>query len=212
MPALATPTDTKTLWKQVLGEIELSVSKAIFRTWFKDTYIVKVEEGVVYVGVPNLFAKDWIAEKHHKTILRILREISDTVRSVEFVISTKPPSNTAIRQFSTMTSGASADELPLHDLYINKADNLNPRYTFDTFVVGSFNELAYAAAQAILEYPGTKYNPLFVYGQTGHGKTHLIQALGNEIKKARAGEKGLLRHLGALRARPGQCDSDQRGQ
>lgn len=179
-----TPTDTKTLWKEVLSTIEASVSQAVFRTWFKDTHIVKIEEGVVSVGVPNLFAKDWIAAKHHKAILKTLREFSEAVRSVEYVISTKPPQDAPVPVSSEQaTMNASFSELPLKDLYINKADNLNPRYTFASFVVGSFNELAFAAAQSILERPGTRYNPFFVYGQTGHGKTHLIQALGNEIKR-----------------------------
>ena len=74
-------------------------------------------------------------------------------------------------------------ELPLDEFYINKSDNLNPRYTFDTFVVGQFNELAHAAAQAALNRPGITYNPLFIYGETGRGKTHLIQAIGNQYKK-----------------------------
>src|SRR5688572_18841128 len=87
----ATPTDTKTLWKHVLSAIETSVSPAVFRTWFKGTHIVRIEEGVVVVGVPNLFAKDWIYSKHHKTILKTLRELSEVVRSVEYVISTKAP-------------------------------------------------------------------------------------------------------------------------
>jgi chromosomal replication initiator protein len=81
-------------------------------------------------------------------------------------------------------SGCSqAPELPLDDFYINKSDNLNPRYTFDSFVVGSFNQLAFTAAQAALERPGITYNPSFVYGDTGRGKTHLIQAIGNQYKK-----------------------------
>jgi chromosomal replication initiator protein len=183
MTTATTPTDTKDLWKQVLGSIELVVSKAIFKTWFRDTHIVKVEEGVVFVGVPNAFTKDLVIDKYHKMVLKALRDISYTIRSVEYIISTKPPSETKILSYPSQNSGMSADELPLRDLYINKADNLNPRYTFDSFVVGSFNELAHAAAQAILERPGFRYNPFFVYGQTGHGKTHLIQALGNEIKK-----------------------------
>ena len=77
----------------------------------------------------------------------------------------------------------------MNNLYINKEDNLNPRYTFESFVVGPFNELAYAAAQAVIKNPGTVYNPLFLYGKTGHGKTHLIQAVGNEIKKNRPNSK-----------------------
>ena len=176
--------DIRTLWKDVLSVIETGVSAAVFKTWFKDTHIVRIEEGTVFVGVPNLFAKDWLGAKHHKAILKALREKSDSIRAVEYVISTKAPdasqSSVIMPSFS---SGNGAGELPLKDLYINKADNLNPRYTFDTFIVGSFNELAYAAAQAILERPGSRYNPFFVYGQTGHGKTHLIQAIGNEIKK-----------------------------
>lgn len=182
--ALVTPTDTKTLWKHVLDAIETSVSKVVFKTWFKDTHIVRIEEGTVFVGVPNVFKKDWIASKHHKTILKHLRELSDAVRSVEYVISTRAPEDAPVPVSSEQTAlGTSFGELPLKDLYINKVDNLNPRYTFSSFVVGSFNELAFAAAQSILERPGLRYNPFFVYGQTGHGKTHLIQALGNEIKK-----------------------------
>lgn len=178
------PLDARTLWKQVLASIETSVSKAVFRTWFKDTHIARIEDGVVYVGVPNLFAKEWIASKHHKSILKTLRELSESVRSVDYVVSTKAPDETGQPiVVSSFGSGVTAGELPLRDLYINKADNLNPRYTFDSFIVGSFNELAHAAAQAILERPGARYNPFFVYGQTGHGKTHLIQALGNEIHR-----------------------------
>ncbi len=182
--ATATPSDTKSLWKHVLSGVELVVSKPVFRTWFKGTHIVRVDDGVVYVGVPNLFAKDWISSKHHKTILKLLREVSDIVRSAEYVISTKAPEDSALPTLTREDAmPQSFGELPLRDLYINKADNLNPRYTFESFVVGSFNELAHAAAQAIIERPGMRYNPLFVYGQTGHGKTHLIQAIGNEIKK-----------------------------
>ncbi len=178
------PLDTRTLWKQVLASFEATVSPAVFKTWFKDTHIVRIEDGTVFVGVPNLFAKDWIASKHHKTILKTLREMADSVRSVEYMISTKAPTDAQTSVVvSSFSQPAAHGELPLRDLYINKADNLNPRYTFDSFIVGSFNELAHAAAQAILERPGSRYNPFFVYGQTGHGKTHLIQALGNEIKK-----------------------------
>jgi chromosomal replication initiator protein len=182
---LPPPTDTKTLWKHVLSAVESSVSSASFRTWFKGTHIVRVEDGTVIVGVPNLFAKDWIHTKHHKTILKTLRELSDVVRSVEYTISTKAPEDTTMPTATLESSMASSmgGELPLRDLYINKSDNLNPRYTFSSFIVGTFNEIAHAAAQAIIERPGRRYNPFFIYGQTGNGKTHLIQAVGNEIKQ-----------------------------
>ncbi|HEY4517917.1 MAG TPA: chromosomal replication initiator protein DnaA [Candidatus Paceibacterota bacterium] len=171
----ATP---KQLWENVLVDVELSISKANFSTWFKDTAIVKQEEGVIFVGVPNQFVKDWLSTKYHKFILKTLRSFSDSVRGLEYVIVRDRQ-----KQQSEMPRIIqSAAELPL-ELYINKNDNLNPRYTFDTFVVGPFNNLAYAAAQAIIQKPGIAYNPFFIYGGTGRGKTHLMQAIGNHIKK-----------------------------
>ena len=171
----ATP---KQLWENVLVDVELSISKANFSTLFKDTAIVKQEEGVIFVGVPNQFVKDWLSTKYHKFILKTLRSFSDSVRGLEYVIVRDRQ-----KQQSEMPRIIqSAAELPL-ELYINKNDNLNPRYTFDTFVVGPFNNLAYAAAQAIIQKPGIAYNPFFIYGGTGRGKTHLMQAIGNHIKK-----------------------------
>ncbi|MEX0930383.1 MAG: chromosomal replication initiator protein DnaA [Candidatus Paceibacterota bacterium] len=182
--------DTKKLWGSVLVEIELNVSKANFNTWFKDTYIVKQEEGVAYLATPNTFVKEWLSHKYHNFILRILRDLSPEIRSLEYVI-TKNQSKAAEQQ-QQREGGASAGrqlsgqsgsgELPLEEHYINKEDNLNPRYGFDSFIVGPFNELAHAASQAIVKKPGQMYNPLFVYGDTGHGKTHLIQAIGNALK------------------------------
>jgi len=173
-------TDNKKLWESVLAEMETSVSKASFKTWFKDTYIARQEEGVIHVSVPNPFVKDWLTTKYHKFILRSLRNYGEHVRGVEYMIS-----RDGARKEDTSQKNPSFGpnyELPLNDFYVNKEDNLNPRYGFDTFIVGPFNDLAHAAAQAIIKNPGVSYNPLFVYGNTGHGKTHLIQAVGNEIK------------------------------
>ncbi|MFM7088083.1 MAG: chromosomal replication initiator protein DnaA [Candidatus Paceibacterota bacterium] len=174
--------DTKQLWKNCLAEIELSVSKANFSTWFKNTSIVKEEGGVVYVGVPNEFVRDWLKNRYNKLITKTLADIFETMRAVEYVISkTETKKNEATTQQSQ--TNTANKELPLKDLYINPDDNLNPRYRFDSFIVGGFNELAYAAAQAIVDSPGTKYNPFFVYGNTGLGKTHLLQAVGHGIKE-----------------------------
>ncbi len=170
--------DNKQLWDNVLHEVELAVSKANFSTWFRNTHIVKHDEGVVFVGVPNEFAKDWLFNKYHKLILRCLRDLENGVRGLEYVISKGVVREEPPRAIFTPT-----DELPLSDLYIDKRDNLNPRYTFSSFVIGPFNELAHAAAQAVLKSPGAAYNPLFIYGRTGLGKTHLIQAAGNHIKE-----------------------------
>ncbi len=172
--------DNKQLWKNVLSAIELSVSRANFSTWFKNTHIVKKEDGVVFVGVPNEFVKDWLFQKYHKLILKSLRELSEGVRSVEYVVSKNTAENGEKKKKSPVQNNA----LPLNDVYVDKSDNLNPRYTFDSFVIGSFNNLAHAAATAVIENPGVVYNPLFVHGSTGLGKTHLIQAIGNHIKKS----------------------------
>jgi len=173
--------DNKTLWENALASIEVSVSKANFATWFKDTFIVKIDDGVAVVGVPNTFVKDWLFNKYGKTILKTLREQTDDIRAVEFVVANiEKARNQKPRPIKREVRDNS--ELPLADYYINKEDNLNPRYTFESFIIGSFNELAHAASQAIIKQPGIVYNPLFIYGSTGHGKTHLIQAIGNKIK------------------------------
>ena len=178
--------DYKQLWQSVLVEIELSVSKANFTTWFKDTRIVKEDEGTIVVSVPNAFAKEWIIQKYHHTILKTLRNLDSSIHAVEYVVNKE---ETRRREDKDMNAFG-MKELPLPpDVFINKDDNLNPRYTFETFVVGSFNELAHAAAQAVIKSPGLMYNPLFIYGSTGHGKTHLIQAIGNHVKTVSPNKK-----------------------
>ncbi len=176
------PLDLKKLWDSVLVEIELNVSAANFKMWFKSTHIAKIEDGIVYVNVPNIFVKDWLLNKFHKFLIRCLRNTVE-VRNIEYSITKNGPEkqekNDRKPTFFNPTS-----ELPLADYYINKDDNLNPRYTFESFVIGPFNEIAHTAAQAVAKKPGISYNPLFIYGDTGRGKTHLIQAVGNFIKAA----------------------------
>ncbi len=167
--------ENKTLWNNVLAQIELGISKANFSMWFKDTYIMKQEDGLVYLGVPNIFVKDWLINKYHKDILKNLRNFGEHIRNVEYVVSKEENKNNAREAVNHV------NELPLNNFYINKEDNLNPKYTFETFVIGPFNELAHAASQAILKKTAV-YNPLFIFGSTGHGKTHLIQAVGNYFK------------------------------
>jgi chromosomal replication initiator protein len=173
-------TNNKNIWEDALSQIEQEVSKANFNTWFKDTFINKVNDGVAQIGVPNSFVRDWLNNKFYKTILKNLRDVSDEIRSLEIVVS---KNNTNKDIVVNKKDEKNNNELPLADFYINKEDNLNPRYIFETFVIGPFNELAHAATQAIIKQPGVVYNPLFIYGNTGHGKTHLIQAAGNQIKK-----------------------------
>ncbi|MFA6601421.1 MAG: chromosomal replication initiator protein DnaA [Candidatus Paceibacterota bacterium] len=179
--------DFSKMWQTALIEIQSDVSQANFTTWFKETNILKEEEGVIYLGVPNSFTQEWLFKKFHNSILRILRQMNDHVRALEYIIvkENDAKGETANRKMSSMPTMS----MPLQDFYINKEDNLNPRYTFDNFVVGPFNELAHAASQAVIKSPGQIYNPLFVYGSTGRGKTHLIQAVGNQIKKVYPNKK-----------------------
>ena len=172
--------DTKQLWKNCLTEIEAGISKANFSTWFKNTSILKEDMGIIYVGVPNEFVRDWLKNKYHKLITKTIADTYENMRAVEYIIT---KIETSKQENSTVNETYVNKELPLKDLYINPEDNLNSRYHFNSFIVGTFNELAYAASQAIIESPGTKYNPFFVYGGTGLGKTHLIQAVGNSIKE-----------------------------
>lgn len=180
--------NNRELWQNALVQIELGTSQASFRTWFKNTDIANRDGGTVQIAVPSKIVKEWLMDKHHKLILRALRSLDDTIRTVEYTVhrTSIPAERKAPREAAP--GNASMD---LGSLYIDKRDNLNPRYTFDTFVVGPFNELAHAAAQAILERPGLMYNPLFIYGATGRGKTHLIQAIGNYFKKAHTNKKVL---------------------
>lgn len=169
--------DVKKLWDDALVNIELSITPANFKTWFKDTHIVSLEDGVITLGVPSVFVRDWLSDKFQSMILKVLRDLTSHVRSVEYAVVQRSEKR---HDAKPQTVNAA---LPLEEYYINKSDNLNPKYTFDTFVIGPFNALAHAAAKTVSEKPGISYNPLFIYGKTGHGKTHLIQAVGNQLKR-----------------------------
>ena len=181
--------DNKELWGKELVDIELEVSKANFSTWFKNTRITKQDAGTVYVGVQNEFVRDWLSNKYHLNIIRVLRNVSPDVKNVEYVIAKEDTGDKGEHVVKKDSFSPFIGELPLQDTYVGKEDGLNPRYTFDSFVIGPFNELAYAAAQAVLKKPGIMYNPLFIYGSTGFGKTHLTQSIGNGIKKQNPGKR-----------------------
>lgn len=171
--------DVKGLWDDALVKIELAITPANFKTWFRDTHIVSLEDGTITIGVPSVFVRDWLADKFQSMILKTLRDISPYVRSVEYTVVQR--SDRKSESSKTQTVNAA---LPLEEYYINKSDNLNPKYCFETFVIGPYNALAHTAAKTVADKPGIAYNPLFIYGKTGHGKTHLIQAVGNQLKKA----------------------------
>ncbi len=178
--------DHKMLWENALVEIELEVSRANFGTWFKNTRIVKDDSGIIYLGVPNAFVKDWLLKKYHRSILKSLRNLMPEIRSIEYLIAkSEEDEGSSIPNPITIVS----PQMDLAEMYTNREDNLNPKYVFDSFIVGPFNELAHAAAQAVVKKIGQIYNPLFIYGGTGLGKTHLIQSVGNFVKKNNPGKK-----------------------
>ena len=176
-------TDPRGLWQAVLGELEVSVSRANFSTWFKHTSIISNQDGHVVIGVPNVFTKSWLEKKYHGDIKAALQKMGAGVQTVEYKIGAAPAAATPSRPAKADHRPAAAVQTSLPTAAEARPHNLNEKYTFDTFVVGSSNELAYAACQAVAKNPGTKYNPLFIYGGVGLGKTHLMQAVGNEISR-----------------------------
>ena len=172
------------LWQSVLAQMQFHISKANFATWFQNTEIISKENEKIIISVPNAFSKEWLSNKYNKLILKTLHDIDDSIKDLEFIIKPQPVKNAPPKVGPGGYPGNEKPEetqLKFDEFKINKETNLNPRYTFNNFVVGSFNELAHAAALAVADNPGFTYNPLFVYGGTGLGKTHLIQAIGNKI-------------------------------
>lgn len=176
------------LWETALGEIELSISKANFITWFKNTSVLSLENDRVVIGVPNGFAKEWLENKYNLYILRALHNIKPEIKEVSCTIATgqklgpkKHPVDAVVSGSSAPLSSGTASAHLQKMANISLENNLNPKYTFDNFVVGGSNELARAACYAVSQNPGRIYNPLFIYGGVGLGKTHLLQSIGNEV-------------------------------
>jgi len=167
------------LWQGVLAQLELNISPANFATWFKNTRAEQEEEGKLIVATPNSFVKEWLESKYKKDVLRIINSLEPLLKEVEFIVGTD------LNFSETKTVKFDRDEFaPQQRLRVFQTDQktgLNSNYTFENFVVGGFNELAHAAASAVSENPGSLYNPLFLYGRVGLGKTHLLQAIGNKI-------------------------------
>ncbi len=181
------------LWKTVLGEIELSVSHAAFLTWFTKTELVEQSpDGKVVISVPNVFAKQQFEVKFNKQIKQILKKNGVEADSISYIIGAN---KTALRTSNSRSiSDVKSPTSPSQKASLKNntpKHGLNPRYSLDSFVVGSSNDLAYAACQSVVHQPGKKYNPVFIYGGVGLGKTHLIQAVGNEIIKTRPASKVL---------------------
>lgn len=207
------------LWRSVLGSIELSISKANFSTWFKNTRILSIENNHVVVGVPNGFAKEWLENKYQSYILQALRDEMPAIVSMGCAVynpqeveqkneqgafyATKDQNrvqssndqedtikkNVQETEVKRAYQNAPSKSAPVNSLLSANNLNLNNRYTFDNFIVGEHNELAKAACHAVCENLGRIYNPLFIYGKVGLGKTHLLQAIGNHVRSNDATKK-----------------------
>ena len=189
-----TPVD-HALWQTVLGEIELTVSRAAFATWFKNTELVDRDATSISIAVPNIFAKQQFEAKFNTSVLESLRNNGVDIETIHYVIKGSKPAKIADTR-SSLTEAVRDHEQRTEKQKTASTkpvatSGLNHRYTFDSFIVGSSNDLAYAACQAVAANPGTKYNPLFLYGGVGLGKTHLAQAVGNEVVKKKPGTKVL---------------------
>ena len=167
------------LWQAVLAQIQLNISQANFATWFKDTNVISYKDGGVLISVPNSFAKEWLENKYGKNIFKIVYTLDKEIKEVKYVLG-KSELKTIRRASAPMPT---VGQLEFEEFKINKETNLNPKYTFESFVVGPSNELAHAAAWAVAKKPGLVYNPLFIYGGVGLGKTHLLQSVGNAVIK-----------------------------
>lgn len=170
-----------TLWQTVLGEIELSVSRANYVTWFKNTELLTSDDGHFTIGVPNIFAKQQFEVKFNQQIIDTLTKNGVDVKQVSYAIITNTKRRPQTTERPPLVDTISVPEPQALTPQPVSGTGLNPKYDFTSFIVGSSNELAYTACMAVAKTPGTKYNPLFLYGGVGLGKTHLIQAVGNEI-------------------------------
>jgi chromosomal replication initiator protein len=167
--------DAKQVWRAALGELQVSLSPANFETWLKDTALVAVDESRFRIAVPNGFAKDWLETRYRSLISQTLARVVGYSVQLEFEVQEAP--------------AATAEAAPSRPVRLEPtrvggegpAASLNPRYSFASFIVGSANRLAHAASLSVAERPGHAYNPLFLYGGVGLGKTHLMHAIGNQV-------------------------------
>lgn len=184
--------NTDEIWKIALEQVQLYISPQNFNAWFKNTSLLKIEDGIATIVCPNAFSREWLDANHHKLFSMIFEKVTNNKLEVVFVVDTQnsvTPSGTEEPDRYDQNS-FSPNEAPIFNIPFTHQNlyaeaqhkaSLNPAYIFDTFIVGSSNRLAHAAAEAVADKPGLSYNPLFIWGGVGLGKTHLSQAIGNRI-------------------------------
>lgn len=179
--------DLEDIWQAALGELEVVLSKANFTTWFKGTALVDIQDSNAIIAVPNIFTKEWFEKRYNQEIIKTLRKITNNqILKITYQIKTNTSPQPIINPKKPPVVAGQQD---IKDIVKNGSESestvlkLRPEYTFDSFIVGSTNRLAYAASMAVSQTPGKVHNPLVIYGGVGLGKTHLIHAIGNALKK-----------------------------
>lgn len=180
--------ELETIWGSVLGELEVTLSQANFQTWLKGTELSDLHANKAVVYVPNIFTRQWIQDKYHQQILEAIRKVKPEVNEIEYTTkksgdNPKPEITREQKDQVVRLSNKTFTKSPTSQSSIENYGQFqpNPRYKFDNFITGSSNKLAFSAAQLVCEKPGEMYNPLFLYGPAGVGKTHLLWAISNEI-------------------------------
>jgi len=161
-------------WQSVLGQLQMEMPRASFDTWVRDTKPVSYQDGTLTIGVRNAYARDWLESRLASTVSRLLVGIMNASVAVNFIVN----GNHEVEVIMDEAPLAQPEPVAAYDQPA-RSSNMNPRYLFETFVVGSGNRLAHAACMAVAEKPARAYNPLFLYGGVGLGKTHLLHAIGN---------------------------------
>lgn len=169
------------LWQAMLGSLEITLSKGNFNTWFKNTGIVEKGEDYIIVGVPSNFALDWIKNKFHTLLLKSLKSLSPEIKEIRYFVGNLKTEAEKQGTLLQRTESNNKNTVVYKNTAATPASTINKSYTFETFIVGKNNELAHAASQGVSKNPGTQYNPLFIYGGVGLGKTHLMHAVGNKL-------------------------------
>ncbi|HEY6570522.1 MAG TPA: DnaA/Hda family protein, partial [Candidatus Limnocylindrales bacterium] len=175
--------DAKQVWRAALGELQVSLSPANYETWLRDTSLVDVDDQRFRIAVPNGFAKDWLETRYRSLISQTLARVVGYSVQVEFVVVASGNGDASAPTTETVTQSVRVEptRVGAPEGAAAGANNLNQRYTFSNFIVGSANRLAHAASLSVAERPGHAYNPLFLYGGVGLGKTHLMHAIGNAV-------------------------------
>jgi chromosomal replication initiator protein len=172
--------DAQQLWRTARGQLQLQLTRPTFETWIKNTQAISYEDGVLVVAVHSAYAKDWLENRLYKEIHAATSDIANRTVKVRFVVG-RNSHDTSSEQHLLNEDLSESDDAGLFRPAGRDEARLNPKYGFDSFIIGQSNRLAHAACLAVAEEPGQAYNPLFVYGGVGLGKTHLLHAIGNHV-------------------------------